>query len=147
MKSGSRGQTITGAHYQASFARIGSVTMTFHGRRNTMLIDEAWTLWLALVDHPQNSIKLASNALWFGFSTLVSSFKRLEVGADLSPWRSVTRACWFLPFRILVLLQYCSKPCPLSPLLFNLLVAVPCSDPLLVPNFSPAGFLCLSTPC
>ena len=53
----------------------------------------------------------------------------MEVGADLPPWRSITKACWFLFLRILVWLQYCSKPCPLSPLLFNLLVAVQRSSP------------------
>ena len=57
-----------------------------------MLIDEAWTLWLGLLSifslhvlprtimlpsstSTKLSILLASNALWFGCSTLVSSFK------------------------------------------------------------------------
>ena len=92
MESASRAQKITGAHYQASFARIGSETKTFHGRENTMLIDEAWTLWLGLLSifslhvlprtillpsstSTKRSKLLASNALWFGCSTLASSFK------------------------------------------------------------------------
>ena len=92
MESCSRAQTITGAHYQASFARIGSETKTCHGREDTMLIDEAWTLWLGLLSifslhvlprtillpsstSTKRSKLLASNALWFGCSTLVSSFK------------------------------------------------------------------------
>ena len=41
---GSRAQTITcdtqGAHYQTSFARVGSPTKTFHEGENTVLIDE-----------------------------------------------------------------------------------------------------------
>ena len=45
MESGSRAQTITcdsqGAHYQVSFARVGSPTKTFDEGENTMLIDEA----------------------------------------------------------------------------------------------------------
>ena len=92
MESASRAQTITSAHYQASFARIGSETKTFHGRENTMLIDQAWTLWLGLLSifslhvlprtimlpsstSTKLSKLLASNALRFGCSTLVSSFK------------------------------------------------------------------------
>ena len=43
--SGSCAQTITcdtqGAHYQTSFARVGSPTRTFHEGKNTVLIDEA----------------------------------------------------------------------------------------------------------
>ena len=45
MEFGSRAQTITGdsqgAHYQASFARVGSPIKAFHEGENTMLVDEA----------------------------------------------------------------------------------------------------------
>ena len=93
MESGSRAQTITGAHSQASFARIGSATKTFHERENTMLIDEAWTLWLGLLSifslHILSRTILLPSSTSTKLSILPASNVRhwcvqskMEVGAD-----------------------------------------------------------------
>ena len=146
MESDSRAQTITGAHYQASFARFGSATMTFHGRRNTMLIDEAWTLWLGLLSI--FSLHVLPRTIMLPSSTSTKLSKLL-----------VSNALWCRLFSVAlnhksVLVPSFPNP-GLAPVLLKTVPSLlscstcwlPCSDPLLLPNFSPAGSFACQLPC
>ena len=89
-----------------------------------MLIDEAWTLWLGLVDLLSSRSSSHNNVAFIDFHTTVQTscvertlVRVFDTGEFIQRWKLVPT---FL--RGAVLLQYCSKPCPLSPLLFNLLV-------------------------